>query len=212
MYSKIRDTKKLAGKRIANLYGDNKSRPQIIFCGNTIEYEKYCNSTESAGCSMGTPWGSKFVVINGSSLSADVISHEWSHIELLERVGWWKVWNDIPQWFNEGLAMMVDHRFAEDTDDYCGKYIQYRIEWILLRKKGQPNIPFSKLTTVKDFVGHDVERNYFVYISSGLEVANWLVHNNGSQALNELLIRLKKGSPFSKEYIHHPNADSNCIN
>ncbi len=102
--------------RIDSFWLGKQAKPKLIICGTPQEYQKYCQSTEGAGCSLGTPWGQSYVILNAQGLNVDVISHEMSHVELLDRLGWWKTTMDIPQWFNEGTALMLDRRFVNNPD------------------------------------------------------------------------------------------------
>jgi len=114
-YKTLQSTIALAEARVDSFYRGKKSDPKIIICQTPQQYQKYCSSTEGAGCSIGTPWGSSYVILNAQGMNTDVIAHEMSHIELLKRIGWWRTTNDIPQWFNEGLALMLDRRFVSET-------------------------------------------------------------------------------------------------
>jgi hypothetical protein len=46
--------------------------------------------------------------------NTDVLAHELMHSELHHRVGPWQRMVNIPTWFDEGLAMQVDHRSRYD--------------------------------------------------------------------------------------------------
>ena len=68
-----------ARKRIAELWGKPVGDATIILCESTEQYHRYCNSDEGAGCSIGTPWGASFIVLNLDGLNTDVIAHEMCH-------------------------------------------------------------------------------------------------------------------------------------
>ena len=57
-----------------------------------------------------------YVVISKEGVDLDIISHELSHTELFERVGIFNRATKIPAWFDEGLAMQVDHRSYYSID------------------------------------------------------------------------------------------------
>lgn len=197
-YRQISDLVLQAENRIANLYGSVSSSPRIIICGTDAEYRKYCNSNVGAGCSVGTPWGIDFVVVHFQGINTDVLSHEMSHIELLQRLGWWTVLSDIPQWFNEGVALMVDRRFvssthprrrargyAEEYSRYAGKYAE--------------DLSLKELEGMEAFSGGDPDRVLFVYMMAGKEVSSWLLSTQ-NQGLRILIDSVNKGERFNQAY------------
>ncbi len=71
----------LARARNKTLWGKLKGRPVYIWCANTEEYRRYCQSSEGVGCSLGTPFGESFIVLNPSGTNVDVVSNEHFHSE-----------------------------------------------------------------------------------------------------------------------------------
>jgi hypothetical protein len=47
----------------------------------------------------------------------DVIAHEYMHAEVHHRVGWLNYSLNVPIWFMEGLATLVDFRYLLDNID-----------------------------------------------------------------------------------------------
>ncbi len=197
-YKSILKNKHLAENRIHALYAGVESKPILIICATEAEYSRFCKSGAGSGCSIGTPWGKNYVIIGRFAVNVDVMSHEMSHIELLERVGWMKSWTEVPQWFNEGLAMTVDHRFVNATN-FCEKYKMYRQEWLKLRSKGQPILNLQALSKVDGFISENADRNFMAYITSGMEVSGWLANNNNN--LHTFLDKLKDGATFKNSYV-----------
>jgi hypothetical protein len=193
----LRDVRK-AEARVDSFYMGKVSRPAIIICTSPDEYKKYCSSTEGAGCSLGTPWGSSFIVLNLQEMNVDVISHEMSHIELLSRVGWWKTTMDVPQWYNEGLALMLDQRFVSNRDS-IGRYVDYLDEWSYYTKGGQEILELENIRTVKDFFSGDQRHVMLAYMSAGLEVSYWLYHS-GEGSVDQLIKGLRAGGKFEDVY------------
>ena len=101
-----------ARARLTRFWGDRRGRATLIYCPQQADYEQYCIGGEGAGCSLGTPWGESFLILGPDGNNADVIAHELCHDELFARLGWWRTKREIPVWFNEGLALMVDYRFS----------------------------------------------------------------------------------------------------
>ena len=184
--------------RIDSFYVGHRSRPVIIVCSNNEQYRKYCNSTEGAGCSLGTPWGSSYVILSNQALNVDVVSHEMSHIELLTQLGWWKTLVQIPQWFNEGLALMLDKRFVA-TEEPVERYISYRNEWRYYARKEGRIVRLNDIESFKDFFTGDDRDVMYAYISSGMEVSYWLACS-GEDGFQNFLNDMKIGEAFQAAY------------
>lgn len=196
--SQILKVIKKAEVRIDSFWIGKKATPKIILCGNQQEYEKYCQSKEGAGCSLGTPWGQSYVVLNGQGLNTDVISHEMSHVELLKRLGWWKTTMEIPQWFNEGIALMLDKRFVNNPDP-ASRYLDYMDEWLYQTGGGQNILELDNIDSVKGFFGGNSRHAMLAYMTSGLEVSYWLTYA-GRNGLQQLLNDMNSGIAFSESY------------
>lgn len=197
--------------RIDSFYMGHQSRPTIIVCSNKDQYKKYCNSTEGAGCSLGTPWGSSYVIVSNQSLNVDVISHEMSHVELLTQLGWWKTLKQIPQWFNEGLALMLDKRFVA-TEDPVVRYISYRNEWRYYAQKENRILRLNDIESFKDFFTGDDRDIMFAYMSSGMEVSYWMARS-GKKGFQEFLHDMRGGEAFQTAYAKgiSQNGDSAAV-
>lgn len=185
-----------AEARVDSFYGEKVERPKLIVCSNQDQYKKYCNSLEGAGCSLGTPWGSSFIVVNAQDLTVDVVSHEMSHIALLGKLGWWKTTMEVPQWFNEGLALMLDRRFVESIDP-VQRYMDYLDEWMYYTKGGQQILELENITSVKSFFGGNKTYVMLAYMTSGLEVSYWLQHSGD---VSGLIKEMNAGESFKDAY------------
>jgi hypothetical protein len=187
-----------AEARVDSFYSGRKSRPVIILCSNPEQYQRYCSSTEGAGCSLGTPWGDSYVILNVREISVDVISHEMSHLELLERLGWWTTTTKIPQWFNEGIALMLDRRFVNNPDP-AGRYLDYMEEWQYNTRGGQEVLELAEIASIKGFFNGGQKHVMLAYMSSGMEVAYWLALS-GESGLSDFISNLKTGGSFEEAY------------
>ena len=184
--------------RVDSFYSGKLSQPVIIVCSNPEEYVKYCRSTEGAGCSLGTPWGSTFIILNVQEINVDVVSHEMSHIELLTRLGWWKTTMQVPQWFNEGIALMLDKRFVSETHP-IGRYMEYMDEWLYYTRGGQEILELEEIVSVKDFFRGNQQYVMLAYMTSGLEVSFWL-HNTGPTGVGRFIADMQQGQDFELAY------------
>lgn len=187
-----------AENRITGFWGDRKGTPVLIVCARPEEYERYCHSKEGAGCSLGTFYGSSFIVLNLHGLNTDVISHEMCHNELFERLGWRKTTFSVPQWFNEGLAMMLDHRFV-NTSDSALRYRRYLREWKLRTLPPAKRLTLGEISSLNGFFNGDSRHVTLAYLTAASEVSYWLMIV-GNQGLEEWLEAFSKGGSFSDSY------------
>ena len=97
----------LAAERISKIYGRPESLPRFIVAadGDTAEW---WGANETASMHR-SPWGS-CIVIGPKGNNIDVISHEWLHAEVQQRVGFFTHLRKIPVWFDEGIGLTVDWR------------------------------------------------------------------------------------------------------
>jgi hypothetical protein len=185
-------------QRVAAFWGKSVGDATLILCSSPDEYQKYCHSNEGAGCSLGTPWGDSYIVLNPYGLNEDVISHEMCHDELFTRLGWWKTTTQIPQWFNEGLALMLDRRFVPETDS-LQRYLSYRDEWMYLTHGAQEVLELHNLKSMRGFFGGNQRHVMLAYMTAGMEVSYWLALT-GSHQVQVLLGAIRQGADFSDTY------------
>ena len=105
------DTDKLAAAklRVQSLFGSVESDPWI----RCLE-----QPTLGLGHIIGTthfaPGLPAVIILSSEGNHLDVIAHEWAHAEYARRVGGLYRTYAVPTWFDEGLAMQVDHRKSYD--------------------------------------------------------------------------------------------------
>ncbi|QJW89190.1 hypothetical protein HNV11_07185 [Spirosoma taeanense] len=192
-----------AHKRIREFMGARRGRAILIYCPQQADYEQYCVGGEGAGCSLGTPWGASYLVLGPDGNNADVIAHELCHDELFARLGWWRVKRQIPQWFNEGLALMVDYRFsnpavwqhpdrnADNPTNFGGP--------APMVFPNRPMVKLSDLETTRDFFGGDAGHILLAYQTAAEEVARWL-SVVGKAGVRSLVDAVAAGSDFGQTY------------
>ena len=183
-------------QRIRAFWGRQVGDSSIIFCHDKSTYSKFALMDEGAGCSLGTPTGS-WIVLNPDGLNVDVISHEMCHDELFTRLGWFKTKNSVPQWFDEGLALMVDYRFT--NPDTTRRHHDYLDEWMMMTHHGSDGMELTDIRTVKGFFGGDRHYVNKAYLTSGLEVSRWL-SVVGTSGLHDLLRAVRQGESFDTAY------------
>jgi len=104
----------LAKSRINNTFGNMTSSPKVII---TV--------TENEAVNFGSnPYGvthlsvlGQCIVLGPEGQNIDVIAHEYMHAEVHRRVGWLNYSLNVPIWFMEGLATLVDFRYLLENID-----------------------------------------------------------------------------------------------
>jgi len=188
-----------ARKRLATLWTSSpQSQATVIFCQTPEQYKQYCQDSEGAGCSLGTPWGDSWIIINPYGRNPDVLAHEMCHDELYTRLGWLTTQRQIPQWFNEGLAMMIDQRFTTATDS-LHRYEEFRDHWHQQSHGQQIVLELNELESLKGFFSGSTNRVMLAYMTAGQEVARWL-SIVGRAGLRKLVDAVRKGEDFQMAY------------
>ncbi|GAB3885456.1 hypothetical protein [Spirosoma agri] len=199
----LRHHVRTATDRIRRFWGDRRGHAILIYCPLQADYEHYCLGGEGAGCSLGTPWGASYLVLGPEGNNTDVIAHELCHDELFSRLGWWTVKRQIPQWFNEGLALMVDYRFSSpavwERPTKASRADSLFDSEPVLSFPRQPMLTLSDLETTRDFFGGSYSHVMQAYQTSADEVARWLsiVGQPGVPALTNAM---ENGDDFRHTY------------
>ncbi len=193
----------MAIDRIRRFWGDRRGQAILIYCPTQADYQQYCAGGEGAGCSVGTPWGTSYLVLGPDGNNIDVIAHELCHDELFTRLGWWRVKRQIPQWFNEGLALMVDYRFSNpsvwERPDSSQQSTPFASEKTIIPFPQRPMLKLADLETTRDFFGGDYMHTMLAYQTAAEEVSRWLavVGRAGVPALTDAIAN---GEEFSETY------------
>ena len=190
-----------ARHRIQQFWGNQQGKAILIYCPDQADYEQFCAGGEGAGCSIGLPWGASYLVLGPDGNNTDVIAHELCHDELFARLGWWQVKRQVPQWFNEGLALMVDYRFSspvswEQADSVRTDRIPRPETGAVAR---HPLLKLSDIETTRDFFGGSYSHTMLAYRTAANEVTRWLtvVGRAGVPALTNAIAN---GATFDQAY------------
>ncbi len=169
-----------ARKRIADSFGEPRAQPVIAFFGASGKIGPFRMNTYGSTAFVG-PRACVFVGHNGEN--TDVIAHEFMHAELFERVGYWRRFVEVPTWFDEGVAMQVDHRSAYALPN------ESRVDAV------------RQLDTAGRFFVPDETHLTWNYAAAKLEVARWL-NKVGAHGLYPRLERLRAGEKFEEVLAH----------
>ncbi len=201
--AQLRKNSLLARDRIRRFWGDQRGNATLIYCPQQSDYEQYCVGGEGAGCSVGTPWGTAYLILGPDGNNTDVIAHERCHDELFARLGWWRVKRQIPQWFNEGLALMVDYRFSNpsvwERPDSLNLAVPFSEESTATFFPQRPMLKLVDLETTREFFGGDYGHTMLAYQTAADEVARWLMVV-GRAGVPALTRAVDAGANFDETY------------
>lgn len=164
-----------AKMRIAKQFGPVEAEPKIVFFRETPKrWPSQLNPSGSTHI-VGTR---ACVMIGPQGRSTDIVAHELLHAEVAHRVGAWTYAVKLPTWFDEGVAMQVDHR------------PQFRLSDADLNASGY----VRELTGASTFFSEDPAVSQKNYASARAEVSKWLAQPG--VALYPALQRIQQGQPI----------------
>ena len=185
----------VARKNIELMYGVIISKPDVIACST-----EECFQTFGGKSARAKNYGGSTFLLSPRGLTPQIISHEWSHNELYVRIdSFWEMRN-IPQWFDEGLAVVVSNESTHSQK-----------AWQEIKKRGIPVPSLNELVSLEDWFtaiekygGHKAnklnpEKLKVVYATAGNEVRQWLDHV-GQKGLLNLIKLIKSGEEFTYTY------------
>ncbi|MCS7019151.1 MAG: hypothetical protein NZM34_08595 [Bernardetiaceae bacterium] len=177
---------KQAQQRIIGFFGSQQANP-IIIAGHDLWAIRYFGAVQArTGMTHLAPTGA-YIVLAPEGINADVLAHELCHAELMARVGWWNRTFQVPAWFDEGLAMLLDNRFPNAET-----------EWQAITQNGQYAPPLAELTTNRSFFSNP-HHLYLNYLTARHEVEQWYsVHRQ--RGLQLLCKCLADGHSFHQCY------------
>ena len=193
--------------RIDSIFGNTESKP-FILVGTTNEVMQLFGNTDNptqvkTGMTHLTPFGA-YIILSPEGTNIDVLSHELSHAELMQRLGWQTRRKKIPIWFDEGLAMLVDKRFEywKELHSDWKKLTDIETKNSIFpnhyKKDNKDRFSLQNLQTTEQFFTEDAQVHYFL---AQEEVSRWY-RKEGQQGILELIDKLKKQSFEESYYIN----------
>ncbi len=181
-----------AKTRLTPLFGEVIARP-LLNCTTQTKFH-----SPAPGYTLFIPVLPHIITLHRHGLNQDVIAHEYSHSELATRLGYLPRLLHIPIWFDEGLAMQVDHRpdYAQET--LAGYLADSSIKHNRLQT----------ISTIKGFFRKGIQGKYH-YALSRCVIKYWLKDKGTKQPLQ----LIKQTTIFS----HFPAQDflpyeKKCLN
>lgn len=159
----------LGKSRVNQTFGNMIANPKVVIAANDTEAADF--GANPFGKALLTPLG-QCLILGPKGQNIDVIAHEYTHAEVHHRVGWLNHLLNVPIWFNEGVALLVDFR-----EPYLLENIQLSVDQINAVK----SIPFD-------------------FSSASYKAARVLVEPVDKATLYENLEKLKQGQDIKSVF------------
>jgi hypothetical protein len=163
----------VARQRISAFYGPAASDPRILVCTTAACYERI-----GGGGEAGVAVLNQALMLAPRGVTEVIATHELSHVELRKRLRG----HSVPQWFNEGLAVVVsnDPRYLkpDGAKDRC-----------LIESDGP-------LPVTLDAWHKASAADERVYARAACAVDRWARARGGRAAITDLIEHLAAGEPF----------------
>ncbi|MBE1585635.1 hypothetical protein ACFPOI_46955 [Nonomuraea angiospora] len=160
-----------ANQRVRDFFGGRKSSPDLLVCLSDDCYRRI-----GGGGERGIAVLNRAVMLSPRGVDPVIASHEMTHVELHARLNG----AEVPQWFDEGLAVLVsdDPRYLAPTGDRC------------LVDPRQP------LPVTLDEWLRAASADPRTYAQAACQVSRWVGANGGKEAVRTLVERLSAGQAF----------------
>ncbi|TMR96295.1 hypothetical protein [Nonomuraea basaltis] len=160
-----------ANKRVRDYFGGRRRSPDILVC-----LSEDCYRRIGGGRERGIAVLNRSVMLSPRGVDPVIASHELTHVELRARLDG----AEVPQWFDEGLAVLVsdDPRYLVPTGDRC----------LLDSRRPLP-------ATLDDWL-RAASADPQLYAEAACKVSRWAGTNGGKEAVRTLIERLSTGQAF----------------
>ncbi|MBM0207369.1 hypothetical protein JNW90_33610 [Micromonospora sp. STR1s_5] len=167
-----------AQDRVRGFYGSLDARPRILICATQDCYEWF------GGRSRGVAVLDWVLVLSPRGTDAVIAAHELAHIELHSRVGLLgTLTRAVPQWFDEGLAVVVsdDPRYltSDAREDRC-------------RVEPDGAMPSSRAAWIES------AESAGLYAKAACRVSRWLHGHGGREAVLRTIAALARAADFEQ--------------
>lgn len=158
--------------QISSFFGSMESTPDVYACTTQSCFKKFGGINARA-----KTIDDDTVILSSRGLDQVTLVHELVHVEFHKRLGYPHVWNKVPMWFDEGLAVMAckDPRANKVTESIPLKKLESQQQWLDAIRNNKPAYSVAK---------HAVEVWY---------------KQAGHKGLQQLIQHLKEGKEFSLE-------------
>ena len=151
---------------ISQFFGGLTSSPNIYACSTSKCFSRFGGVPAKA-----KTINDDTILLSKKGLDKTTLSHELAHAEFHKLLGTHHVWNKVPMWFDEGLAVLAckDPKYKKTTDTIPLKHLVSQDQWVDAIRSNKPAYSVAKQA---------VERWY---------------KQVGTQGLKDLVQRLKTG-------------------
>jgi hypothetical protein len=183
--------------RLTGVYGTVVSTPDILACST-----QHCFESFGGGRQRALAFGDR-MLLSPRGTTVPMVTHEWSHTELLARLGWFTKWiaGDLPAWFDEGLAVATSDEPLHSEE-----------VWRAVEQRGLPRPALGELVSLTEWnravvrygdakaaMDDDPEHLMVIYPMAGHEVRQWLARA-GRAGLLTLIDGIRNGERFDAAY------------
>ncbi|MEU8203734.1 hypothetical protein [Streptosporangium sp. NPDC049046] len=161
-----------ADRRVADFYGGRRSSPDILACLTASCYRRI-----GGGGERGIAVLNRAIMLSPGGVNPVIASHEMSHVEVHARLGSGAA--PLPQWFDEGLAVVVSDDLRYLKPDTAGDRCR------VPEGEAPPRTLDEWLRTAK--------ADPDAYAKAACRVSRWLRVNGGPGAVLELIEQVAGG-------------------
>ncbi len=180
--SELVQTVAAARRRVDQFYPRAAGHPVVLAC-STVECFRRCG-----GIGHATTFFSDRVLLSPGGVNSVKVSHELSHVELATRIGAVRALLSVPQWFDEGLAVL-----ASDDPDYD------EAKWLAATEVGARVPNLEQMATLRGFLAATKQSKQAAYGTARHEVARWYARV-GAAGLERLFSAVRGGESFRYAY------------
>lgn len=174
-----------ARRRVARYYGTLADTTNVVFCASDTCYRHF--GAHGLGFSDG-----EHVLIAPRGRRAAIIAHELAHVELASRLGGMdRVNATVPQWFDEGLAVMISA--AEEFNERA---------WQAATHGGRTAPALEALAGMASWnriTGPDGAGMHLSYGTACRELKRW-ARSTGTDGPRAMVAALRNQEPFAAAY------------
>jgi hypothetical protein len=171
-----------ARAQLQHFYAVPLGRPVVLACSTATCFRR------CGGIGHATTYFGSRVLLGPSALNPVKVAHELSHVELATRVGAVRVLLRVPQWFDEGLAVVVSDDPAFDE-----------AKWLAATARGAAAPDLRRLVTLRGWLDMTKVDGQLSYGTARHEVGRWYA-SVGTRGIERLFAMLRDGYAFDDAY------------